>query len=149
MARLPARLVVVAAWLDRSARGALADILTLPLIVLGLLVTLALDPEELVDRAAPAAIGYLALRTIDWVYERLRGREGLGQGDAKLFAAAGAWLGTAALPQVILLAAAMALLVAVALDLAGSRLHAHTALPFGAFVALATWPIWLLGLPSW
>jgi len=71
----------------------------------------------------------------------LRGREGLGQRDAKLFAAAGAWLGTAALPQVILLAAAMALLIAAALGLAATRLHDHTSLPFGPFLELDTWPI--------
>jgi leader peptidase (prepilin peptidase)/N-methyltransferase len=131
-------------WIDLRA-WLLPDVLTLPLVLLGLLATLALDPEDLADRAAAAAIGYLTLRTIGWVYERLRGREGLGQGDAKLLAAAGAWLGTAALPQVILLAAASALLSAAALGLAGTRLRADTAIPFGPFLALATWPIWLFG----
>jgi leader peptidase (prepilin peptidase) / N-methyltransferase len=131
-------------WIDLRT-WLLPDVLTLPLVVLGLLAALALDPEDLADRAAAAAVGYLTLRTIGWVYERLRGREGLGQGDAKLLAAAGAWLGTAALPQVILLAAASALLSAAALGLAGTRLRAHTAIPFGPFLALATWPIWLFG----
>jgi leader peptidase (prepilin peptidase)/N-methyltransferase len=79
-------------------------------------------------------------------YRRLRRREGLGQGDAKLFAAAGAWLGIAALPQVVLLAALAALIAAAGLSLAGTRLRAHTALPFGPFLALASWSIWLFGL---
>jgi leader peptidase (prepilin peptidase)/N-methyltransferase len=76
---------------------------------------------------------------------RLRGREGLGQGDAKLLAAAGAWLGAVALPQVILVAALSALLVAAALRLSGRTMHAHSALPFGPFLALAIWALWLFG----
>src|SRR5437763_3772487 len=131
-------------WIDLRV-WLLPDALTLPLLVLGLLVTLAFDPEDLADRAAAAAIGYLALRAIGWIYERLRGREGLGQGDAKLFAAAGAWLGTAALSQVVLLAAAAALLAAAAVGLSGTRIRAHTALPFGPSLALAIWTLWLFG----
>jgi leader peptidase (prepilin peptidase)/N-methyltransferase len=87
----------------------------------------------------------LAFRGLSLAYRRLRHREGLGQGDAKLFAAAGAWLGTAALPQVILLATAAALAMATGLALAGTRLRADTALPFGPFLALAIWLIWLFG----
>src|SRR5438067_2202556 len=69
-------------WIDLR-RWLLPDVINLPLIVLGLLVTQAIDPENLPDRAAAAAIGYIGLRAVDWVYHRLRGREGLGQGDAK------------------------------------------------------------------
>jgi leader peptidase (prepilin peptidase)/N-methyltransferase len=69
----------------------------------------------------------------------------LGGGDAKLLAASGAWLGTAALPLVVLFAAVAALMAAVGLALAGLRLRAHTALPFGPFLALATWLIWMFG----
>ena len=79
------------------------------------------------------------------MYRALRGREGLGQGDAKLLAASGAWVGASAVPQVILGAAASALLVAACLRLAGMRLAAHSALPFGPFLALATWLIWVFG----
>ena len=85
------------------------------------------------------------LLALAWIYQRLRHREGLGQGDAKLFAAAGAWLGIAALPQVILPAALAALATAIGLSLAGTRMRAHSALPFGPFLALATWLLWLLG----
>jgi hypothetical protein len=48
------------------------------------------------DHAAATAIGYLAFRAIALLYLRLRHREGLGEGDAKLLAAGGAWLGVAA-----------------------------------------------------
>jgi leader peptidase (prepilin peptidase)/N-methyltransferase len=73
----------------------------------------------------------------------LRGREGLGGGDAKLLAASGAWLGATTLPQVVLLAALSALAAAACLRLAGIRLGVHSALPFGPFLALATWALWL------
>ena len=129
----------------RSEHGLLPDALTLPLVVIGLVIAAIFDPENLAERAAAAALGYLALRTLAFAYYRLRHREGLGQGDAKLFAAAGAWLGIAALPQVILLAAGTALAMAAGFRLAGTRLRAHSALPFGPFLALATWLIWLLG----
>jgi leader peptidase (prepilin peptidase) / N-methyltransferase len=132
------------AWID-VRRLILPDVLTLPLIVAGLLAAAVLDPDSLAERALGAALGYLALRAVAWAYLRLRGREGLGQGDAKLLAAAGAWLGAVALPQVILVAALSALLVAAALRFSGRTMHAHSALPFGPFLALAIWALWLFG----
>jgi leader peptidase (prepilin peptidase)/N-methyltransferase len=132
-------------WIDlRHLR--LPDILTLPLLVTGLIAAATFDPEALADRSAAAALGYLALRAIAAAYWWLRRRDGLGQGDAKLFAAAGAWLGIAALPQVILLAALAALIAAGGLSISGTQLRTHTALPFGPFLALASWSIWLFGL---
>jgi len=129
-------------WID-ARHWLLPDVLTLPLLVLGLALAAVFAPEDLADHAAAAALGYLALRAVAWVYQRLRHREGLGQGDAKLFAAAGAWLGIAALPQVILVAALAALATAIGLSLAGTRMRAHSAMPFGPFLALATWLLWL------
>jgi leader peptidase (prepilin peptidase)/N-methyltransferase len=131
-------------WIDLR-RWLLPDLLTLPLIVAGLTLAAALDPDTVLDRALGAALGYGALRAIATIYRALRQREGLGRGDAKLLAAAGAWVGATALPQVILLAALAALLAAAVLRLGGVRLHAHSALPFGPFLALATWTIWLGG----
>jgi leader peptidase (prepilin peptidase) / N-methyltransferase len=131
-------------WID-VRRWLLPDALTLPLIIVGLAAALAFDPEQLTDRALGAALGYLSLRVVALLYRGLRGREGLGQGDAKLLAASGAWLGATALPQVVLGAALSALFTAACLRLAGLRLGASSALPFGPFLALATWLIWLLG----
>ena len=126
-------------------RWLLPDPLTLPLIVAGLAASAVLDPTALLDRTLGAIFGYLALRAIAAAYRALRRREGLGQGDAKLLAAAGAWVGASALPQVILLAALAALLAAAALHLRGIRLQLHSALSFGPFLALAMWLIWLAG----
>jgi leader peptidase (prepilin peptidase)/N-methyltransferase len=77
------------------------------------------------------------------VYRAIRGRDGLGGGDAKLLAAAGAWVGVRALPQVVLFAAIAGLVAAAGLRIAGVRLGAQSALPFGPFLALATWLVWL------
>jgi leader peptidase (prepilin peptidase)/N-methyltransferase len=129
------------AWIDLR-RWLLPDPLTLPLIVAGLAASAALDPDTVFDRALGAALGYVALRAIAVGYRALLQREGLGQGDAKLLGAAGAWVGAAALPQVLLLAGLAALLAA-ALRTGRARLHAQSALQFGPFLALATWGIWL------
>jgi leader peptidase (prepilin peptidase) / N-methyltransferase len=131
-------------WID-VRRWLLPDALTLPLIIAGLAVSAMLDREQLTDHALGVALGYLGLRTLALLYYALRHREGLGQGDAKLLAAAGAWVGASALPQIILGAAASALITVAGLRLTGVRLGGHSALPFGPFLALATWLVWLFG----
>ncbi len=131
-------------WIDLRC-WLLPDVLTLPLIAVGLLAGILFDADAVLDRAAGAALGYLALYAVAAAYRALRGREGMGMGDAKLLSAAGAWLGATALPQVVLLAAVAALAAAAALRLGGVRLHAQSALPFGPFLALAIWLVWLAG----
>jgi len=131
-------------WID-IRQWLLPDALTLPLVIAGLAAAAAFDFGELADRALGAALGYLSLRTIALLYRALRGHEGLGRGDAKLLAASGAWLGATMLPQVVLGAAVSALLAAACLRLAGVRLGARSPLPFGPFLALATWVLWLCG----
>jgi leader peptidase (prepilin peptidase) / N-methyltransferase len=131
-------------WID-IRRWLLPDVLTLPLVITGLAVAAAFDPEQLTERALGAALGYLGLRAVAFAYRALRGREGLGHGDAKLLAASGAWVGAMALPQVVLGAAVSALIAAAGLRFAGVKLSAGSALPFGPFLALATWLVWLFG----
>jgi leader peptidase (prepilin peptidase) / N-methyltransferase len=130
-------------WID-ARHWLLPDLLTLPLVIVGLAAALAFEPGGLTDRAFGAAVGYLALRFLADLYRKLRGRDGLGEGDAKLLAAAGAWVGASGLPQVILIAALAGLVAAAGLRLAGIRLTAASALPFGPFLAFATWLVWLL-----
>jgi leader peptidase (prepilin peptidase) / N-methyltransferase len=129
-------------WIDLRS-WLLPDVLTLPLIIAGLAASFIFDPDQLTERALGAVLGYASLMAIAALYRALRGREGLGGGDAKLLAASGAWVGAAALPQVVLLAALSALAAAACLRLAGIRLGILSALPFGPFLALATWVLWL------
>jgi len=131
-------------WIDLR-RWVLPDSLTLPLIFAGLLAAKLFDPDALFDRALAAAFGYLVLRMIAAAYRAARGLEGLGRGDAKLLGAGGAWVGMSAVPQVILGAALLAIVTVGALRLFGIRLHARSAVPFGPFLALAIWVVWLYG----
>jgi leader peptidase (prepilin peptidase)/N-methyltransferase len=126
----------------------LPDLLTLPLVVFGLFTAALSDPDGLLDRALGAVLGYLVFLAIAAAYQVVRGREGLGGGDAKILGAAGAWVGVAALPQVILAASLAALLAASFLCLSGVRLHVHSTLPFGPFIGVALWAVWLSGLIS-
>ena len=121
----------------------LPDALTLPLVLLGLGGTWCLAPQTMLDHALAAALGYLSFRGIASLYRRLRGREGLGQGDAKLMAAAGAWLGLAALPNVLLGAALLGLAFAGLQALRGHVVSHRMRLPFGPCLAISTWLIWL------
>lgn len=123
----------------------LPDEITLPLVPAGLAVAWALDTGRLADHALGAAAGFGFVLAIGWAYRRLRGREGIGPGDAKLFAAAGAWVGWAGLPGVLLLSAAGALAWhAAAAGLAGRGLKDRE-LPYGPFIAGGLWITWLYG----
>ncbi|HVC59326.1 MAG TPA: prepilin peptidase [Acetobacteraceae bacterium] len=131
-------------WID-ALWLLLPDALTLPLLLAGLGVAIVTAPDTVFWHALGAASGYLGLRAVAATYRLLRGREGMGAGDAKLLAAAGAWLGIGALPWVVLLAALAGLAVAGVAAIAGRPVHATTALPFGAFLAVSFWLVWLYG----
>jgi leader peptidase (prepilin peptidase)/N-methyltransferase len=62
-----------------------------------------------------------------------------------LLAAAGAWVGASGLPSVVAGGALGALIAAGGIMLTGVRLGRTSALPFGPFLALATWLVWLVG----
>lgn len=122
----------------------LPDLLTLPLIPLGLLAAWAGLGPPLVDRIAGAAIGWAALAAIAFAYRRLRGREGLGGGDPKLLAAAGAWLGAFQLPFVLLGAGLVGLVAVLLMRLRGQEVDATSRLPLGTLMTLVAWPLWLI-----
>lgn len=132
------------AWID-CEHMLLPDALTLPLVLAGLAATWLLDPEQVMDHALGVALGYAAFRAVALGYERLRRRPGLGHGDAKLLAAAGAWVGWAALPKVVLIAGLGGLGAALIASMRRRRLNRTTALPFGPFLAGALWIVWLYG----
>jgi prepilin signal peptidase PulO-like enzyme (type II secretory pathway) len=108
------------AWIDLREQR-LPDLLTLPLVLAGLGEALLLEPESALDRAIGAIAGYLAFRLLALGYAALRGRAGLGEGDAKLLAAAGAWLGWAVLPALVLIASVLALVFVLVLFVAAAN----------------------------
>jgi leader peptidase (prepilin peptidase)/N-methyltransferase len=123
----------------------LPDPLTFPLAVAGLLVSVWLPGFPLVDHLAGALVGYSIFAALRWLYRRLRGREGIGLGDAKLLSAAGAWLGWAPLPSVLLIACATAFLwIAMRAIVRGRAVHDER-LAFGAPLCAAIWVVWLHG----
>jgi leader peptidase (prepilin peptidase)/N-methyltransferase len=138
-------------YIDARTRR-LPDWLTLPLIALGLGVTWVLVPAHLGFHIFAAALGYLAFWSIATFYRRLRGYDGLGLGDAKLLAAAGAWLGPLSLPPVILVAPVSALATAGLLHLAGRPLSLQSSLPFGPFLGagfILLWGLQSFGMVPW
>jgi leader peptidase (prepilin peptidase)/N-methyltransferase len=130
------------AWID-ARHMVLPDALTLPLILAGLGFALILEPERIGDHAAGAAIGWLIFWALARLYRAMRGRDGLGEGDAKLLAAAGAWVTWSGLGPVMLTAALTGLLVALTQRLRGGKPTAATPIPFGPPLAFATWLVWL------
>ena len=123
----------------------LPDALTLPLIPAGLGIAWLTEPDRLVADLYGAILGFLVLAGLRLAYRRLRGREGLGFGDVKLLAAAGAWVGWEGLPSVMAIAALSGLAAAALLSLKGERLTATTKLAFGPYLCLGLWLVWLYG----
>lgn len=122
----------------------LPDILTLPLLWIGLTLSLFSIPDAEAlfitshDAIIGALAGYLSLWTIYQVFLLLTGKEGMGYGDFKLFAALGAWLGWQTMPLLILIAAGAGTLFAVAQMVARRSLKTKE-MPFGQWLAAAGW----------
>ena len=123
----------------------LADALTLPLIAAGLIVATVIDPTRLWWHGAGAAVGFALMVGVAFAYRSLRGRDGLGFGDAKLMAAAGAWAGLEGIGGVLLYAAASGLAFATLMRMRGQSVNALTEIPLGAGIALGLWLVWLYG----
>lgn len=115
------------------------------LAVAGVAMRLTSPAEEIVSSFAAAAFAFLIFRVIAWAFEKARGYPGLGQGDARLFAIGGLWLGWSGLPSCLLIAALSAALAAVIALRDGALAHAHDPLPFGPHLALGVWLVWALG----
>lgn len=135
----------------------LPDCLTLPLIAAGFGHSAWLNTLPgsgaggyLLEAAwslAAGAAGFLFMALVARTFRQVRGIEGLGLGDAKLFAAAGAWLGLLALPSVMLIAAVTALVAALVTHrmLKPAEPLGTTPMPFGPYLAVATWIVALYG----
>ena len=127
-----------------SRQMLIPDILSLPAIPAGLAAAWAVPRatigEDLQTHVIAAAVAGASFNALRWIYFRWRGIEGLGQGDVKLAAAAGAWLGLADLPMALLLATVSAL---AAVLLSRRTATATTAVPFGSFIAPSIVVVWL------
>ncbi len=114
----------------------LPDDLTLPLLWAGLLINLFHTFTTLPNAVIGAAVGYLALWSVYWLFKLATGKEGMGYGDFKLLAAIGAWLGWPLLPLVILLSSLVGAVIGVALIVLAKR-GRNVPMPFGPYLAIA------------
>jgi leader peptidase (prepilin peptidase) / N-methyltransferase len=128
----------------------LPDNMTLPLVWIGLLLSLAatipsiglpVDPRSSI---IGALAGYLSLWSVYHAFRLLTGKEGMGYGDFKLFAALGAWLGWQMLLPIILLAAFTGAVIGILMIALRGR-DRNIPIPFGPYLAAAGWIALLWG----
>lgn len=113
----------------------LPDSITLPLLWAGLVAAaLGLTRVALPDAVWGAVGGYMSLWLVYWGFKILTGKEGMGFGDFKLFAALGAWFGWQALIPIILMASVIGALIGIAMKFS-SGLREGGYIPFGPFLA--------------
>jgi len=133
-------------------RQLLPDVLTLPLLWAGLAVNLGQTFCSLQSAVLGAMAGYVSLWCVYWLFRLLRGIDGMGYGDFKLLAALGAWLGWAALPQIVAIAALLGTVVGL-VAMALKRMRFTEPFPFGPHLAVGAvltlfcgtlYPAWIL-----
>ncbi len=126
----------------------LPDDLTLPLLWAGLIASmLGWTSVSLGDAVWGAIGGYLSLWLVYWAFKLATGKEGMGYGDFKLFAALGAWFGWQALVPIILMASVIGAIVGIGLKLMSS-LREGGVVPFGPFLSMAGLTAMLFGPQS-
>lgn len=126
--------------------GYLPDMLTLPLIGLGLVGGIFSTLVPFLDAVIGAIVGYGAFWLIRFIYLRLRGIEGLGLGDAKMLAGLGAVAGWTSLPFIVLASSLAGLVFIGIMRLRGKEIGAQTAIRFGPFLAIGGLAVLLLGV---
>lgn len=122
----------------------LPDSMTLPLLWLGLLANVFGVFAPLEEAVIGAAVGYLSLWSVYWLFKLATGREGMGYGDFKLLAALGAWLGYTMLLPIILLSSIVGAVVGGGLMLMARR-GRDIPIPFGPYLAAAGFLTLLVG----
>lgn len=114
----------------------LPDEITLPILWLGLLISLSPLFVTPVMAILGAALGYLILWLVGLIFKLIRKIEGIGQGDYKLLACFGAWLGWHPLPFILLLASILGLTIGLTL-IWRKKASLQTAIAFGPYLILA------------
>ena len=129
----------------------LPDGITLPLMWAGLLAAVVAGPMagspipvSAHDAIIGAAAGYVSLWLVFHTFRLITGKEGMGYGDFKLFAALGAWLGWKLLPLVILLSAAAGAALGILMIVLRGR-DRSAPIPFGPYLAAAGWIAMMYG----
>ena len=136
----------VLSWYDLT-EFRLPNLLTLTLFISGVGAVFIAPRHFVSDHMIGAAVGLLLFPTLNWAYRLIRGRDGIGMGDAKLLAGLGLWLGWMALPFVLLIGSVTALVFASLSIIRKSQRNNEDLftkpIPFGLFLSLAGWLVWL------
>jgi len=140
-------LLLTLALIDARA-FTLPDPIVALLACAGLSASILLGSPPFVTALIGMVAGYVALEAVRRLYRHWRGRDGIGRGDPKMFAAIGAWVGWEPLPTVLLGAALAGLGWALVSGLVGRRIGWSDRLPLGSLLALAAWPAWLWWIGS-
>ena len=116
--------------------------LTFPLMAIGFLKSFypALDPEifpNLVNSLVGGVMGYIVIWTIIFLYKKIRNKEGMGLGDAKLLSAIGFWFGWVSIPIIIFFSSTIALLY-VAPTLINKSKNLSTQIAFGPYLIIGS-----------
>lgn len=122
----------------------LPDSITLPLLWLGLWLSVFEVYVDSQTSIVGAIAGYLSLWTVYQLFKLATGKEGMGYGDFKLLALLGAWLGWQALPLIIVLSSAVGAVYGISM-LALKRHQSGQPMPFGPYLAAAGWLALLWG----
>jgi leader peptidase (prepilin peptidase)/N-methyltransferase len=153
----PAACALLVTWALIALTGSdidhqlLPDGITLPLMWAGLLAAVVIGPVvgsaipvSATDAIIGAAAGYVSLWLVFHAFKLVTGKEGMGFGDFKLFAALGAWLGWKVLPLVIVLSAATGALLGILMIALQAR-DRRAPMPFGPYLAAAGWLAMMYG----
>ena len=120
-------------------RGLLLDELNYPLLWTGLLTSIWFQTSDVFPSPTEAIIGvvagYLSFWLINFLFRTVRKKDGLGQGDFKLLAAIGAWVGWHLLPVVVLIAIAIGILFGL-VRIIQKQYSQDEGIPFGPFLAM-------------
>lgn len=123
----------------------LPDSLNAAVLALGAAMVVLTRPSEWPVHLTGAVIGFGLLWLVEILYRRLRGRDGLGRGDAKLLGALGMWVGAPGIAPVLLIASLAGIAAAFAGSLRKSApLSATSAIAFGPWIALGGFVVWMV-----
>jgi len=122
----------------------LPDNITLPMLWLGLLLSLFGLYTDVNASVIGAIAGYMVLWLVYQAFKLATGKEGMGYGDFKLLALFGAWLGWQTLPMIILLSSLVGAVIGIAMIMFAKH-DQNKPIPFGPYLAAAGWIALLWG----
>jgi len=136
--------VLIALTLIDLKKQLLPDNITMPLLWLGILLSLFDVFTDVTSSVIGAMAGYMILWSVYQLFKLLTKKEGMGFGDFKLLGALGAWAGFSYLPQMILVSSVIGTVAGVTMLIIG-KTKQQQPIPFGPYLAVAGWIALLWG----